>query len=102
MPKLQDATLFRNAVRQAGYNTRWGVGTVYNDIRRRSGFRRLKLDYATEVFNSSQQQQQDLERRLRQAFGDRILSMYFIPWVTYGVDAKGKPTGISLCIRLKL
>lgn len=66
---------------------------IYND--KSKGFRRLKLWFGTTVFNAPQEQQQALEKLLRELFGDRILSMYFIDGYS-----RWRPA-VSLCIRLK-
>lgn len=87
-----DIGKFRAALLLAGFFEQ-AECMIYND--KNKGFRRLKLWFGTSVFNASQKQQQVLEKLLRELFGDRILSMYFIegyaPW----------RISRALCIRLK-
>jgi len=87
-----DAGLFRSALLLAGFFER-SECSIFND--KSKNFRRLKLWFADSVFNAPQEQQQALEKLLREAFGDRILCMYFQP--SY---ARWQPLW-SLCIRLK-
>jgi hypothetical protein len=87
-----DLGLFRGALLLAGFFER-SECLVFND--KRSGFRRLKLWSASAVHSAPQEQQLALEKYLREAFGDRIISMYFIPAYRWPSAA------CSLCIRLK-
>lgn len=89
-----DIGLFRSALLLAGFFNQ-SEGTIFNDFRKIEGFRRLKLWFADSVFNASQEQQKALEGYLREAFGDRILSMYFTSTPGWFGGA------YSLCIRLK-
>lgn len=87
-----DNGLFRSALLLAGFFER-AEGSIFND--KHKNFRRLKLWYSTPVFNAPQEQQQVLEKLLREAFGDRIISMYF-------QRGYSRWTPIyQLCIRLK-
>ena len=90
-----DVSLFRGALLLAGFLPH-SESYIFNDYRKTTGFRRLKLWAATWVFEAEQAQQQALEKALREAFGDRILSMYFVANV-HGWTPRGK----SLCIRLR-
>lgn len=89
---MSDTKLFRAALLLSGFFER-SECLIFND--KRNNFRRLKLWFATPVFNAPQKQQQALEQLLRETFGNRILSMYFVKaerW--HGVTW-------SFCIRLK-
>jgi hypothetical protein len=73
--------------------------TIFNDdskAKPKRNTRRLKLRFASDVFDAPQNQQRKLEKVLRELFGDRILAMYF---------AEGSPWGWSddksLCIKLQ-
>lgn len=57
--------------------------------------RRIKLWFADDVFNSSQATQHELEKKLREAYGTRILSMYFIKRPNWCGGGK------CMCIRLQ-
>ena len=81
-----DTGLFRAALMLAGFWPK-SEGLIFND-KRKDGSRRLKLWVAASVFSASQEQQKVLEQSLREAFGDRIRTMYFS-------NLKG------LCIQLK-
>lgn len=87
-----DTGKFRTALLMAGF-FRYSEGTIFNDVNKAKTWRRLKLWFADEVFNSSQKQQQVLEKELRQQFGDRILTMYFL-------EGRRWSPGKALCIRL--
>jgi hypothetical protein len=87
-----DNGLFRSALLLSGFFEH-SEDTIFND--KSKNFRRLKLWFADRVFNAPQEQQQALEKLLREAFGDRILCMYFQP--SYSRWSQYK----SLCIRLK-
>lgn len=89
---MSDIKLFRAALLLSGFFER-SECLIFND--KRNNFRRLKLWFASAVFDAPQKQQKALEQLLRDAFGDRILSMYFIPAERW----HGAPW--SLCIRLK-
>lgn len=88
-----DIGLFRAALLLAGFFNR-SESHIFND-KNKDGTRRLKLWFSSAVEEASQEQQKALEGLLREAFGDRILVMYFVecaPW---------SGGGSSLCIRLK-
>ena len=81
-----DIGLFRSALLLAGF---WQASesSIFNDdskAKPKKPTRRLKLWFADSVFGASQEQQWALEGFLREAFGDRIISMNFIeggtPW----------------------
>ena len=86
---------FKRALEQAGFYSHFT--TVFNDRSKRNGKRRLKLWGANAIFNAPQWQQCKLEHFLREAYGDDILSMYFVAAPQYAFRAGSK----SLCIRLK-
>lgn len=76
-----DTGLFRSALLLAGF---WNAseGTIFNDdskAKPKQSTRRLKLWFADSVFNAPLEQQWALEGYLREAFGDRIIKMEFIP-----------------------
>lgn len=92
-----DIGAFRNALKMAGFRKDHSH-VIFNDNSKakiNTGIRRLKLWYADDVFSESQKKQRELERYLRQAFGDRILAMYFIAAAAWCGGGK------SLCIRLR-
>ena len=72
-----DTGLFRSALLLAGF---WqqSEGLIFNDRSHAEPTRRLKLWFADSVFNAPLEQQA-LEGLLREAFGDRITEMEFIP-----------------------
>ena len=86
-----DTGLFRAALLLSGFFPQ-SECLMFND-NHKAGTRRLKLWFADAVRNAPQEQQKVLEAHLREAFGDRIISMYFNPnfrWI-----------GPALCIKLK-
>ncbi len=88
-----DLGLFRAALLLSGFPGR-SESSIFNDNSKDHTTRRLKLWFADPVFEASQEQQKALEAHLREAFGARILRMYFIQNSTpYG--------GKSLCIKLQ-
>ncbi len=89
-----DVGLFRAALLLAGFFTR-SECLIFNDRSKVTGARRLKLWFADSVNEASQEQQWALEGYLREVFGDRIQSMYFLPGMPWN---RGNA---SLCIRLK-
>ena len=94
-----DTGKFRRALFYAGFDANFT--SIFNDYckaKPKTSKRRLKLWWATSVFEAPQKQQRLLERLLRDAFGDRIDSMYFVQNSTVaGMIADCK----SLCIKLK-
>ncbi len=103
---MSDTGKLRTALEQSGFNKvawRWyGIDqcatAIFNDLSKSSGTRRLKVWLGTAVFDAPVAQQKLLERKLKQAFGDRYLTGYFIRLPKY-VAHCGE--GKSLCIRLK-
>jgi hypothetical protein len=97
-----DIGLFRLALVEAGFND-LAKDIIFNDdsnAKPKTGVRRLKLWFATEVFNAPQKQQLRLEKSLRELFehvGKEILCMYFVqnstPYGGFGSK--------SLCIKLQ-
>lgn len=93
-----DIGLFRGALMLAGFFSR-SECSIFNDNSKDNTTRRLKLWFGDAVFEAPQEQQWALEGFLREAFGDRILSMYF----THDTGWQGRSAGCkSLCIRLKV
>ena len=92
MKTLGDTKKFRRALRNAGFTVQADAGTIFNDKSKRTGIRRLKLYQAYYINDASQYRQEQLEKRLRNEFGDRIHCMYFISGVYYPAQ---------LCIKLK-
>ena len=90
---MQDRKLFRSALLLAGFFDK-SESTIFND-RHKDGSRRLKLWFAEQVFAAPQEQQQALEQYLREAFGDRIRSMYF------SNGSRWQHKWKALCIQLK-
>jgi hypothetical protein len=104
MPRARyygDTGLFRMALDEAGFEHA-AARTIFNDdskAKPKRNTRRLKLWFATEVFDAPQKQQRKLEKVLRELFGDRILAMYFARNSTpYGWPSGGAK---SLCIKLQ-
>jgi hypothetical protein len=91
-----DLGLFRASLMLAGFCPQ-SEDMIFNDNTRDGKRRRLKLWFADRVFQASQEQQKVLEQHLRDAFGKRILCMYFSQNVWHWSGNPGK----SLCIRLK-
>jgi hypothetical protein len=89
-----DLGLFRGALLLSGFFQR-SESSMFND-NHKDGSRRLKLWFADAVFDAPQKQQRELEHWLREAFGDRILSMYFT-----APRASWYPRSRALCIQLK-
>ena len=89
-----DIGQFRKALDECGFGHRYA--NFYNDnsvegLKRR----RLKCSSATEVFNAPQRTQRKLERKLKEAFGQRWISAYFIKQPFYYGE------GMQLCIKLR-
>lgn len=91
MPQYRgDAGLFRKCLHETGFKQRYQ--TIFNDDSKDHTRRRLKLWFGQHVFDAPQAQQKKLERKLKKAFGGRVLAMYFAP-APYG--------SWSLCIKLQ-
>ena len=88
-----DIGLFRAALLLSGFFRR-SESSIFND-KSKDGTRRLKLWFADGIEDASQEQQWALEGLLREVFGKRILSMYFIECPHWCGG------GASLCIKLK-
>lgn len=98
-----DIGLFRLALKEAGFDQPQ-YRSIFNDdskAKTKTGIRRLKLWFATDVFDAPQKQQRKLEKSLRELFehtGKEILCMYFVQNSTpYGMLGGAK----SLCIKLR-
>jgi hypothetical protein len=89
-----DTGLFRGALLLAGFLNA-SEQTIFNDFRKIEGFRRLKLWFADSVADAPQEQQRALQQALVEAFGDRIISMYFVEAHRWYGERN------SLCIRLR-
>jgi len=94
-----DIGKFRRALLNAGF-VRQSDGSIFNDDSKakvKTNVRRLKLWFASDVFDATQKQQRRLEKYLRSEFGERILTMYFVenstPYGGFGAT--------SLCIKLQ-
>ncbi len=87
-----DTAKFRKALVAADFTGRAG-SCIFNDKRKASGIRRLKLWNADAVNAAPQKHQKLLEKKLREQFGDRIIGMYFVRSNIYYLA--------SLCIRLR-
>ena len=93
-----DIGLFRLALLEAGFENA-SKRIIFNDdskAKPKQPFRRLKLWAADDINRASQKKQWKLEKSLRELFGDRIITMYFIP----GSQWARMPYP-SLCIKLK-
>ena len=96
-PLRGDSGLFRGALLLAGFFGRSDT-PIFNDNhhgKTTQGTRRLKLWGADAVLNAPLKQRQVLEQYLREAFGDRILAMYFVP------GQRCWEPDCSLCIQLR-
>ena len=95
-----DIGLFRLALASAGFEDA-SKRIIFNDdskAKPKQATRRLKLWFATSIFDAPQKKQKKLEKLLRELFGERIISMYFVP----GAHSWGRINGEkSLCIKLK-
>jgi hypothetical protein len=93
-----DIGKFRQALLAAGFESAsWRI--IFNDDSKavpKQPIRRLKLWIAEDINNASQKKQWKLEAALRKAFGDRIITMYFIPGERWNRNPYP-----SLCIKLK-
>jgi hypothetical protein len=83
-----DSGKFRTALCRAGWLGH--NAHIFSDPRKNT--RRLKLWFADSVFNAPRKQQVVLEKALKELFGARYLTGYFIKAMPWG--------GKSLCIRL--
>lgn len=95
-----DIGLFRLALVEAGFESQ-STCLIFNDdskAKPKAPTRRLKLWFAKAVFDAPQKQQKKLEKSLRELFGERIISMYFVPGAHSWYAPKGDK---SLCIKLK-
>jgi len=90
-----DIGKFRKALHESGF-TEQATNIIFNDNSKDNMRRRLKLWFSTAVFNAPQTQQRKLEHKLKQAFGDRWITAYFIKQETWWRSGK------SLCIKLKV
>ena len=90
-----DTGKLRQALDAANLAPYWTHDTIFNDNSKDGKHRRLKLWFAQHIFEASQKQQRKLEQELRNAFGKRILSMYFVKRHEYTGGGK------SLCIKLQ-
>ena len=89
-----DLGAFRKALDECGLGNHYA--NFYNDnsvagLKRR----RLKCSSATAVFTAPQRTQRKLERKLKEAFGQRWISAYFIKQPYYYGEGK------QLCIKLR-
>ena len=89
-----DIGAFRKALDECGLGNHYA--NFYNDnsvagLKRR----RLKCSSAKAVFNAPQRTQRKLERKLKEAFGQRWISAYFIKQPYYCGEGK------QLCIKLR-
>lgn len=72
------APLIRS-LREAGYKeTDRGYARMTFTNLRKDGNRRVKLWFARDVFDSSEEQQKELERRLKANYGEAYLGGYFV------------------------
>ena len=88
-----DLGAFRKALDECGLRDRYASFYNDNSVNGLNG-RRLKCSNATEVFKAPQRTQRKLERKLKEAFGQRWISAYFIAIPYYQGEGK------QLCIKL--
>jgi hypothetical protein len=76
---MSDTKKFRAAFKAAGFLQRnpW-LPTVFNDKRKKSGIRRIKLWNADHVFSAPEFAQQRLDAEFQRVFGSRYLFGEFI------------------------
>lgn len=75
-----DTKQFRAAFIESGFRGKPEFPPiVFNDLRKKSGIRRIKLWHGDGVFEAPQFAQQQLEYTLEKKFGDRYLGGQFIP-----------------------
>ena len=91
---MSDTKLIRKALADAKFTRHITNSLIFNDKGKKG--RRLKIWDAAEVFSASQPKQRKLEALFKQAFGDRIVSMYFVKGAYWA-----GPNGKALCIKLK-
>jgi hypothetical protein len=94
-----DVGAFRAALKVAGFRKDHSY-TIYNDSTKHRTSRRLKLDYADDIFKAPQKQQKLLEKQLRAAFGERIIEMKFIKQARCWWHSQD--SGKSLIVRLNI
>jgi hypothetical protein len=94
-----DVGAFRAALKVAGFRKDHSYA-IYNDNSKHWTSRRLKLDYADDIFAAPQKQQKALEKQLRAAFGGRIIEMKFIAQAQYWWHTED--SGKSLIVRLSI
>ena len=86
---MSDTKKFRQAFKDAGFlQATSQLPTVFNDKRKKSGIRRLKLWFGTWVFESPGFAQRVLELQLKKQFGDRYLFGEFIAKQHWAGDGK--------------
>jgi hypothetical protein len=92
-----DTGKFRKALAEAGFdnfNTFGRLRWVFNDVSKSRATRRIKLWFASDVFDAADKKQRKLERELKAEFGTRYLGGHFVDAGYRNYHAK------SLCIRL--
>lgn len=89
-----DTGKFRLALSNAGF-----IGssrrTIFNDVAKVRGYRRMKLWFAEALQAAPQKQQEKLVNEIKSQFGDRFISVYLMKnpgWVG---------GGWALCLRVK-
>lgn len=90
------APLIRS-LRESGYrstNTWGGTRSTFTHLRK-DGSRRVKLWFARDVFDSSEEQQRKLEQRLKVNYGEAYMGGYFIEGAR-----SGSGSSRSLCVVL--
>jgi len=76
---MSDTKKFRQAFKDAGFlQVHSFLPIVFNDKRKKSGIRRLKLWYGDRVFDTPRAVQVSLEKQLKKQFGSRYLCGEFI------------------------
>jgi hypothetical protein len=92
-----DTGAVRKCLAKAGFPG-WNPGdlgsAMFNDVAKSRATRRIKLWFASDVFDAPQKQQKRLERELKKEFGTRYLGGRFVNAGYQHYHAK------SLCIRL--
>jgi len=94
-----DLGTLRRVLAENGFADTAGHWGYYNDDSKDHQRRRLKVVDGNAIFDASQYKQKKLEAALRQAFGDRIITMYFIARCAWFNSQNG--AHCSFCIKLK-
>lgn len=88
-----DKGSLRMALMNAGFEHSANNGTIFNDVAKVRGYRRLKLWGGGALKDAPQAKQEKLVEELKKEFGDRFISCYLQGTAPWG--------GASFCVRVK-